>query len=171
MRCAGRDDVDELLVVGHSSGSFVAIALVARALQIDPVLGRRPILNLLTLGANTPIAAGGRDDSPVRRALSALVTSDRVRWVDYYAPQDVLNFPFLDPVPAFGLDLEGRRVHNPSVRSAKFKEIMDQERYRKSRYRFYDLHFQFICANDISGDYDFYRFLAGDSRLPWAGAP
>lgn len=151
----------ELLVVGHSSGSFIAIDIVARALALDPSIR----LTLLTMGSNTPIAAGGHADSPTRRDIATLVTCDRVRWIEYFAPQDILNFPNLDPVRAFRIDLAGRPRHNPSVRSARFRETMSEENYERTKFRFYAFHFQYLMANDIPGEYDFYRFLTGPVPL------
>ena len=163
-RTARASDADELLVIGHSSGSFVATGIVARALELDPAVGREgPALRLLTLGANTPIAAAGRDAPPARAAIAALVPEDRVTWIEYFAPQDVLCFPWLDPVAAFGIAAAPRR--NPHVRSARLKEIMTPERYAAMAWRFYRTHFAFLDANDLPGEYDFYRFLAGPEPL------
>jgi len=43
--------VDEIVVVGHSMGSTLAVEVVARALEIDPNLGAPwPAVCLLTVG-------------------------------------------------------------------------------------------------------------------------
>ncbi|MCR0985259.1 hypothetical protein [Roseomonas populi] len=164
---AARDPaLDEVLVIGHSSGSFVAISIVERARRLMGATGGEgPCLSLMTIGGNTPIAVAGGLPSPTRKAMQALVTDEGMLWVDYFAPQDVLNFPWLDPVRAFRLDLGGRPRRNPSVRSARFKEIFSAERYAELAYRFYELHFQFLRANDRPGEYEFYRFLAGPEPL------
>ena len=74
-------DADEVIVVGHSSGSFVAANVLARALARDPSLGTHgPRVALLTLGANL-LRAGemswGRD--PDVSAVSAGADRDRAR--------------------------------------------------------------------------------------------
>src|SRR6516225_4491750 len=52
------DAADEIIVVGHSGGGALARAVVARALERDPDIGRRgPPLILLTLGSIAPGAA------------------------------------------------------------------------------------------------------------------
>ncbi|WP_338665642.1 hypothetical protein VQH23_10785 [Pararoseomonas sp. SCSIO 73927] len=157
--------LDEVLVIGHSSGSFVSISIVARARELMREVEGRPRLALMTVGGNTPIAVAGRQPSPARAAMQALVTDGGMLWVDYFAPQDVLNFPWLEPVAAFRLDLGGKPPRNPSVRSARFREIFSEERYAEMAYRFYELHFQFLRANDRHGEYEFYRFLAGPEPL------
>ena len=50
--------VDEILVIGHSGGGVTAPAVVARALELDPDVGRHgPAVILLTLGSIMPAAA------------------------------------------------------------------------------------------------------------------
>ena len=49
-------DAEEIVIVGHSSGSFLGTEMLARALKLDPDLGRHgPRVVLLTLGGNFPI--------------------------------------------------------------------------------------------------------------------
>jgi hypothetical protein len=163
---ARRDDCDEILVIGHSSGSFVAIDVVDRALRMAPDLGGAgPRLSLLTLGANVPIVVGGPGNPGGREALTRLVLCPRLRWVEYTAHNDVMNFPWLDYVAAFELDLGGRPALNPERRAAAFVEITNPERYRRMALAFYRLHFRFLMANDMKGAYDFYRFICGPMPL------
>ncbi len=54
-------DADEVVIVGHSSGSFLAVDVLDRALARDPALGRRgPRVALLTIGANCQSSASTR---------------------------------------------------------------------------------------------------------------
>ena len=157
---------DEILLVGHSSGSFVAAIVAARALELAPELGvAGPRLALLTIGANTIVSAAGGPDNPGRRAIAALLPEPRVRWIEYFAPQDVMSFPRLDYRRAYKVDLKGRPQVNPVHRSARFREIYAPETYKKLLWRFFELHFQFLRANDTPGEYDFYRMLAGPERF------
>jgi hypothetical protein len=56
VKVAGSSDAEEIVIVGHSSGSFLGVDILARALQIDPDIGRRgPRVVLLTIGGNFPI--------------------------------------------------------------------------------------------------------------------
>ena len=53
---ARSSDAQEIVLVGHSSGSFLGTEILARALERDPDLGRHgPRIVLLTLGGNYPI--------------------------------------------------------------------------------------------------------------------
>ena len=52
------NEADEIVVVGHSGGGALAPAVIVRALELDPDIGRRgPPLVLLTLGSIAPGAA------------------------------------------------------------------------------------------------------------------
>ena len=52
------NEADEIVVVGHSGGGALAPAVIVRALEIDPEVGRRgPPVVLLTLGSIAPGAA------------------------------------------------------------------------------------------------------------------
>ena len=56
--------------------------------------------------------------------------------------------------------LDGER-HNPTIRSAKFKEIILPATYRKIRWNFFRMHFQFLMANEIPGEYDYPMIVCG----------
>ncbi|MGZ3310036.1 MAG: hypothetical protein ACXU8R_16075, partial [Xanthobacteraceae bacterium] len=52
------NDADEIIVVGHSGGGALAPAVIVRALELDPDIGRKgPPLVLVTLGSIAPGAA------------------------------------------------------------------------------------------------------------------
>ncbi len=156
---------DELLLVGHSSGSFVAAVVAARALELSPILGRDQPLGLLTIGANTPVACAGSGRSPGREAIAKLLAEPRVRWIEYFTPNDVMSYPRLDYKRCYRVDLGGRQQINPIHRSARMAEIFTHETWRRLDWRFFEKHFQFLRANERPGEYDFYRFLAGPERF------
>lgn len=165
-QAATSGDADELLLVGHSSGSFVAAIVATRALELAPELGGPGgPLNLLTIGANTVVSAGGNIDSPGRRAIAALLPEPRVRWIEFFAPQDIMSFPKLDYRRCYRVELDGRPQVNPTHYSARFGEIFSAETYKALMWRWFDMHFAFLKANDQPGRYDFYRMMAGPRRF------
>ena len=50
-------------------------------------------------------------------------------------------------------------------RSARFRDIIDEDTYRKVRARPFRMHFQFLMANDRPGAYDFFKMTLGSERL------
>ncbi|CAA2139068.1 alpha/beta hydrolase [Methylobacterium bullatum] len=159
-------ELDEVLILGHSTGALTAVEVAARVLAADPVIGTgTTAFSLLTLGSGLPIVALQKEARRVQSDIASLVVSERIVWVDYYAPQDWMNFPDFDPVERLPLDLGGRPPRNPLVRSAKFREIIDPETYLKVRWRPFRMHFQFLFANDRRGEYDFFAMALGPQRL------
>jgi len=154
--------VQEILVVGHSSGAIVAIESVARALARDPGLGcQGPSLALLTIGARVPISALWSSARRLRGAITRVATEPSLLWVEYQAPQDPFHAFRFDPVRDLQLDLGGRTRINPIIRSARLKETLLPNTYRRLRWKFFRLHFQFLMANEQPGEYDYLMIACG----------
>lgn len=159
-------DADEVLIVGHSTGTTIAVELAARALALDPEFGRGgPPVALLTIGSCLPIVGVVRTADRLRRDIATLVTTPRLLWVEYQAPQDVLNAFGFEPVRDLKLDLGGGRRLNPKIRSARFKETLLPATYRKVRWNFFRVHFHFLMANEVPGEYDYLMIACGPVAL------
>jgi hypothetical protein len=83
--------------------------------------------------------------------------------VDVTAPGDGCAFALCDPVSVTGVAPEGKRW--PLVISAAFTQTLSPERWRAMRWRFFKLHFQYLCAFDRPGDYDYFRITGGAQTL------
>ncbi|MFH6782104.1 MULTISPECIES: alpha/beta hydrolase [Methylobacterium] len=154
--------VDEVMIVGHSSGGLTAAEVAARVLEHDLPAG--PRLSLLTLGAGLPLVTINPRARRVRADVMRLVASDRLVWADYQAPQDWMNFPGFNPARDLG-EVPAGPVRNPAIRSTKFREIIDPEVYRRISFRPFRMHFQFLMANDLPGEYDFFALTLGPQAL------
>ncbi|MGH1574918.1 hypothetical protein ACRAWG_35120 [Methylobacterium sp. P31] len=158
--------VDEIMLVGHSTGALTAVEVAARLLARDDELGRDgPALSLLTLGSSLPIVAMQPGAHSTRAEIKGLMTSQRLVWVDYQAPQDWLNFPGFDPSRDLRLRVPQAQIANPVIRSAKFREIISPETYREISTRPFRMHFQFLMANDFASSYDFFAITLGSQCL------
>jgi hypothetical protein len=49
--------------------------------------------------------------------------------------------------------------------SAAFTQTLSPARWRALRWKFFRLHFQYLCAFDRPGDYDYFRITAGPLTL------
>jgi hypothetical protein len=157
---------DEVVVVGHSSGSFLAVDVLDRALARDPTLGQhRPKVRLLTIGANLPIIGFHARAQWFRDRLLRLSRSDEIAWVDFQSRHDIMNLWPFDPIAGHGLDPgPGRR--NPTVVSISFRDIWHPEGFGRRRWRFFRAHFQFLLANERTGaPYDYYLICCGPEGL------
>jgi len=159
-------DADEVVVVGHSSGSFLAVDVVDRALARDPALGRHgPKLALLTIGANLPIIGFHRRAGWFRDRLRRLALSDQLSWVDYQSRHDIMNIWPFDPVAGHGI-AAGPGRHNPQVISLSFRDLWHPAGFGRRRWRFFRAHFQFLLANERTGaPYDYYLICCGPEGL------
>ncbi|HET7848793.1 MAG TPA: hypothetical protein VFL51_07005 [Pseudolabrys sp.] len=161
-----RSDADEAIIVGHSSGSFLAVDVLGRALARDPDLGRRgPRVRLLTIGANLPIVGFHRRAAWFRERIKRLASAPDIDWVDYQSRHDIMNFWPFDPVTGHGLQpAPGRR--NPVVVPISFRDLWPPENFERRRWRFFQAHFQFLCANErLGAAYDFYLICCGPVDL------
>ena len=53
----------------------------------------------------------------------------------------------------------------PLIQTAAFTQTLSPERWAALRWRFFRLHFQYLCAFDRPGDYDYFRITAGPLTL------
>jgi len=157
------DDVDEVLVVGHSSGAHVGVSVLADLIRSNRVPGDGPALGFLSLGQVVPMVSFLPQAHRLRADLSLLSVSDALAWVDVSAPGDGCAFALCDPVTVSGVAPEGKKW--PLVISAAFTKTLSPERWAQLRWRFFRLHFQYLCAFDQPGDYDYFRITAGPLTL------
>jgi hypothetical protein len=152
---------DEVLVVGHSSGAHLAVSIMADMLREG--VPDRPALSLLTLGHVVPMVSFLPKAARLRRDLHDLSLADRLTWVDVTAPGDGCAFALCDPVAVTGVAPPGKRW--PLVISAAFTQTLSAARWKELRWKFFRLHFQYLCAFDRPGDYDYFQITAGPVPL------
>jgi hypothetical protein len=165
-------DSDEIVVVGHSAAGVTATAVMARALDIDPELGRHgPAVVLLTLGSVMPAAALHPSAQRMREVVRRLSTEPSIAWVDCFTRKDVMNFWDFDLVEALGLAAPAARA-NPLNWEVRFKDSVSPDYYRRLRRSFFRLHYQFIMSGDRRAPYDYLMLVAGPAAVTdWAKHP
>jgi pimeloyl-ACP methyl ester carboxylesterase len=170
---AQRSDADEIVVVGHSTGSVIATAIVARALALDPHLGRkRARLTLLTLGSVMPAVALHPAASRMRDIVKRLAIEPTLNWVECQCRKDVMNFAAFDPVEDIGLHIDGQHIdgqHNPKIWLVRFQNMISPAEYRRLRWSFFRMHFQYIMSGDRQTAHDYVLLVGGPMALAdWA---
>ena len=126
-----------------------------RPLSSDPTL---------SLGQVVPMVSFLPEAHRLRRDLHDLSQSDQLFWLDVTAPGDGCAFALCDPVAVSGV-APARGKRGPLVISAAFSQTLSPERWARLRWRFFRLHFQYLCAFDRPGDYDYFRITAGPRTL------
>jgi hypothetical protein len=158
-------DAEEIVLIGHSSGSFLGTEIVARALKLDPRLGGHgPRVVLLTLGGNYPIVGFHKAASDFRAHLRDLALEPSIDWIECQARKDVMNFFDLDPIASHGIDVGDARC-NPTIVPIRFREMILPEHYNRFRWQFFRVHFQFVMANEVPHAYEFFMIVCGPVPL------
>ncbi|KIC42650.1 hypothetical protein RA27_04675 [Ruegeria sp. ANG-R] len=156
-------DADEVLVVGHSSGAHLGVSVLAELLRRRQGDMQRPVLSFLTLGQVVPMVSFLPQAHGLRADLKYLSECADITWVDVSAPGDGCAFALCDPVAVSGVASPEKRW--PLVLSAAFTQTLSSERWKQLRWRFFRLHFQYLCAFDQPGEYDYFRITAGPETL------
>ncbi|MGR3619387.1 MAG: hypothetical protein ACU0AX_07805 [Roseovarius sp.] len=154
---------DEVLVVGHSSGAHLAVSVLSDLIREGRVPATGPALSFLSVGQVVPMVSFLPRAWRLRADLAYLSTRDELFWLDVTAPGDGCAFALCDPVAVSGVAPEGKRW--PLVISAAFTQTLSPARWRSLRWRFFRLHFQYLCAFDRPGDYDYFAITAGPRTL------
>jgi hypothetical protein len=166
---AARGQVDEIVVVGHSQGGVTSTAVMARALELDPELGRRgPKVVLMTLGSVMPGVALHPSATRMREVIRRLAVEPSLLWIDCQSRKDVMNFWEFDPAEGTGLKLGAQR-RNPLIWQLRFKDLLSPDYYQSLRFDLFRLHFQFLKASDRRAPFDYLMLVAGPLAVAdWA---
>jgi len=165
VRAALGSGVDEVLVVGHSSGVHLGVSVLADLIREGAPEG--PALGFLSLGQAVPMVSFLPGAARLRGDLAYLSTREEVTWVDVTAPGDGCSFALCDPVAVSGVAPEGQLW--PLILSAAFTQTLSPQTWQALKRRYFRLHFQYLCAFDAlsggPGDYDYFRITAGPLTL------
>ena len=150
--------VDEILVIGHSLGAVLAVDLLDRALKLEPALGRNKTpVTFLSVGSS--ILKMGLHPKAVRfrTTIERVANSRAIFWGDYQALIDIMNFYKSRPMAEMGLSTE----NEATVRVVRLSRMLDEDMYRRIRFRFFRLHCQFVSGNDRRTSYDYFMLTCG----------
>jgi hypothetical protein len=156
-------EYDEVLVVGHSSGAHLGVTILADLIRAGRVRSTGPVLAFMTLGQVVPMLSFLPRADRLRADLSFLAARQELTWVDVSAPGDGCSFALCDPVAVTGVSPPGKRW--PLIMSAAFTQTLSPEKWDSLRWRFFRLHFQYLCAFDRPRDYDYFQITAGPMTL------
>lgn len=161
------DTVDEVLVVGHSSGCMLAVSMVARAmpLWVNMPAATRPTLSLLTLGQCIPVLSYQPEAQTFRAELARLRGCECLTWVDVSSPIDGCCFALSDPtlVCLDGNGAAGRPSPGaPKCVNPRWAQCFGPSHYRVLKRDKMACHFQYLQATELPGPCDL---------LQWTTAP
>ena len=154
---------DEVLVVGHSVGAAVAVAVVERWLTLNGGQPPRPgLVKLLTLGQLVPMLGLIPQAGWFRRQLAAVGEAE-VPWLDYTAPSDPLSFALVDAFAACGLASPARASYR--VRSARLDRMFPPAAFAPLKRDAFRIHFQYLMSTRLPVPNSYFRLTAGSDPL------
>lgn len=156
---------DEVLIVGHSSGTIMAATVLANALRSDPGLGSHgTVVSFLTLGHCMPLLSSLPMARRFRNDLLRLATAKNIDWIDFSAPPDGCCFALVNPLLACG-EATDTVQDRPKLLSPRFAEMSDPENYAAIRRDRFRCHFQYLMASQKAVQFDYFAITAGAQTL------
>ena len=151
---------DEVLLVGHSVGSILAVSIAARltALLSDEQRGR---ITLVTLGQCIPLLSLMPTAKPFHHDLGRLADERAMSWLDMNARADALCFSQANPLDVSGIRGGGR----PTAQVVRPFKMFDKRTYARMKLNRQRMHFQYLMASALPNEYDYFRMTAGPSRI------
>lgn len=156
---------DEVLIVGHSSGSIMAAIVLANAVRRDPQFATHgTTVSFLTLGhcmpllSSLPIAVEFRDD------LKCLASAEYIDWIDFSAPTDGCCFALVNPLSALQEGSDSIKG-TPKLLSPRFAEMFSPADYMTIRRDRFRCHFQYLMASKKAVPFDYFAITAGHRTL------
>lgn len=160
------NEADEVALVGHSTGGAVACAIMARALELAPELGRRgPRVVLLTLGSVMPAVALHPAAQKMRGIVAQLAAAPSIAWIDCQSRKDVMCFANFDPVAGIGIRQTSAVRCNPLLWRISFKDMIAPQDYDRFRWSHFRVHYQYIMAGDRPAPYDYVLLVGGPTPI------
>lgn len=160
------EPADEILVVGHSIGSFVMAMLVAELRRQQGFATIAPKLSLLTLGQSLPFLAEQGTATAFHRDLEELSLEPRLPWRDVSSTDDFLCFPAVDPYRSCGL-----RVPEPAYPEMEVIPLAQRQGLSslwQVIQRQLGLHFEYLATADPerSGGFDYLELVLKPVATP-----
>lgn len=149
---------DEVLIIGHSVGSALAIEVAHELLERNS-----PIRNvcLITLGACYHYKATNRKSVRFRGIVDRLMEQNQIDWIDIAAYADGASVCQVHPKIA----LSGREPEKfpalPRLYHSRFFKCFSAEGYQELKKDPLRLHFQYLRATEHEGPYDYFRMVSG----------
>ena len=155
---------DEVLLVGHSTGGALILDLAYLLAERLDKADRKIDFELLTVGSTSLKVALHPAAVRARERLQTLPGHAGIRWTEFQALTDIINFYKCDPYAAAGLQ-HSRTDAFPRQFQVRFKHMLQPDAYRRIKRNFFRVHYQFISANSRPYFYDFFMICCGPKRL------
>ena len=150
----------EIVVIGHSSSSFLAIEALDRILARDPAFGTRGTpVSLVTLGGVISWITLDPLAEDVRAAIGRFANARSIAWLDLRANWDWLSIHLRSPLAALGLPAIGR--DRPVTKWLQIEDLVEPGQIFGAGYNLFRMHFQLLMSSRARDTFDYIDFVAG----------
>ncbi|AWI86901.1 hydrolase [Methylobacterium sp. DM1] len=150
----------EIVVIGHSSSSFLAFECLDRILKADPGFGRRGTpVTLVTIGSVIPWITLDPQAKATRAALDRIGHETAIGWLDVRAQWDWLSIHLRDPVSASGLPPPPRDRF--AVMRVEIEDLIEPALVARRRWNLFRMHFQLLMSSRSRDVFDYIALVAG----------
>jgi pimeloyl-ACP methyl ester carboxylesterase len=155
---------DEVLLVGHSTGGALILDVAHLLAERLTAEGRAVDFTLLTVGSTSLKVCLHPAAKRARLRLEGLARYPDLRWTEFQALTDIINFYKCDPYRLAGLTHQ-RGDEFPRMFQVRFRDMLVPDAYKRIKRNFFRVHYQFISANSRRFFYDFFLICCGTRRL------
>ncbi len=157
---AAEGTADEIVVIGHSSSSFLGVEVLDRLLARDPGFGTRGTpVSFVTIGSVIPWIGLDPAAVQVRGALARVAGADAIGWLDIRAPWDWLSIHLRDPLASCGIPSPG--PDRPAVLRVQIRELVEPDKVARLRWNLFRMHFQLLMASRQATGFDYVDLVSG----------
>jgi pimeloyl-ACP methyl ester carboxylesterase len=151
---------DEVLLVGHSTGGALILDVAHQLAERLVKEGRTVDVRLVTVGSTSLKVALHPAAKRARQRLQVLARHPGIRWTEFQALTDIINFYKCDPYARAGLTHQ-RADQFPRQFQVRIRDMLERDAYNRVKKNFFRVHYQFISANSRRYFYDFFMIACG----------
>jgi len=157
---AAEGEADEVVVVGHSSSSFLGIEVLDRVLARDPGFGNRGTpVTFVSIGSVIPWLGLDPAAQGFRDALLRFGRSRQIGWIDVRAPWDWLSIHAQNPLAACALTPPD--PERPAVLGVMINDLITGSDVGRRQWNLFQMHFQLLMASQSVGGFDYLDLMTG----------
>jgi len=150
----------EIVVIGHSSSSFLGLEALDRILNHDPEFGRRGTpVSFVSIGSVIPWITLDPRAVETRAALARVAACDAILWLDVRAKWDWLSVHKRNPLSAS--KLPAPRAHRPAEIHVRIEDLIEKRVIARRKWNLFRMHFQLLMSSRDPEAFDYIAFVAG----------
>lgn len=157
---AAEGRASEIVVIGHSSSSFLGLEALDRVLLRDPDFGTRGTpVSFVSIGSVIPWITLDPRAKEMRDALARVASADAIRWLDVRAKWDWLSVHQRNPLSAS--HLPAPVSHRPVELHVRIEDLIEKRIIARRKWNLFRMHFQLLMSSRLTTAFDYVAFVAG----------